>query len=51
MLLPGGVLIFDDYGYKEMPEAKEAIDKFLRRPEIRHEILFLDFQAIVLKVS
>jgi hypothetical protein len=51
MLLPGGVLIFDDYGYKEMPEAKEAIDEFLSRPEVRHEILYLDFQAIVLKTS
>ena len=51
MLIPGGVLIFDDYGYKEMPQAKEAIDEFLGRTEIHHEILYLDFQSIVLKLS
>jgi predicted O-methyltransferase YrrM len=51
LLLPGGILVFDDYGYVEQPEAKVAIDRFLSRPEIRHEVLFLGFQAMILKLD
>jgi predicted O-methyltransferase YrrM len=51
MLLPGGVLVFDDYGYEPMPEAKEAIDEFLAKPEVHHQVLFKGFQAIVLKLE
>lgn len=51
MLLPGGVLVFDDYGYEAMPEAKVAIDRFLGRADVHKEILHLGFQAIVLKTE
>lgn len=49
LLLPGGVLVFDDYGYKEMPESKQAIDEFIARMGKDIEVLFLGFQAIVVK--
>lgn len=51
LLLPGGILVFDDYGYKEMPEAKEAIDLFVARMGRLVRVLYLGFQAIVLKVG
>lgn len=50
LLHSGGILVFDDYGGVEHPEAKKAIDKFLGKPEISHEVLFKDFQIIVLKL-
>ena len=29
-LLPGGVIVVDDYGYSVFPGAKRAVDEFLR---------------------
>lgn len=29
-LVPGGILVFDDYGYPKCPGAKEAVDEFFR---------------------
>ena len=29
-LMPGGILIFDDYGYPKCPGAKEAVDEFFQ---------------------
>lgn len=51
MLLPGGIMVFDDYGWEDQPEAKVAIDKFLARLEVHNEVLFKGFQAIVLKID
>jgi len=51
MLLPGGILVFDDYGWEGSPEARIAIDKFLARPEVHNQLLFKGFQAIVLKID
>ena len=51
LIIPGGVLVFDDYGYDKMPEAKEAIDEFLADPSKHHQVLFKGFQAIVLKTG
>lgn len=49
LLLPGAVLVCDDYGCLEQPGARAAVDKFLGRPEVGHQILFVDFQIILLK--
>jgi len=43
-------LICDDYDCSAHPEARKAIDGFLARPDVRHEVLFKDFQIIVRKL-
>jgi predicted O-methyltransferase YrrM len=47
LLLPGAVLVCDDYGLEKIPEARATIDKFLARVE--HQVLHVDFQILVLK--
>lgn len=49
LLLPGGILVCDDYGFKQAPGTKIAIDKFLSRHDIENRVLFVDFQIIILK--
>jgi len=49
LLLPGAVLACDDYGSVQHPGTRRAIDKFFSDPEIPHQVLFKDFQIIVLK--
>jgi predicted O-methyltransferase YrrM len=46
-----GLLICDDYRCDKQPEAGPAIDAFLSRDDVRHEVLFKDFQIIVRKRS
>jgi predicted O-methyltransferase YrrM len=46
LLLPGAVLVCDDYGCAEQPGARAAIDAFL--PGMSHHVLHVDFQMIIL---
>ena len=40
LLRAGGVLVFDDYGSAEYPGVKPAVDSFLSRPDVHHDLLF-----------
>lgn len=50
LLLPDAVLVFDDYGSKRWSGVRRAVDAFLKRPEIRREILHKEWQMIVVKL-
>lgn len=47
-LSPGGVIVFDDYGYEGAPGCKAAVDKFFRKTPDRHTVI-TGGQAIVIK--
>jgi predicted O-methyltransferase YrrM len=51
MLYPGAILVCDDYGFKDRPGAKMAIDRFLNVPRISAKVLFTDFQIIMQKTG
>lgn len=48
-LTPGGILLFDDYGYIGTPGARDAVDEFFKdKPET--PVVFMPDQAIVIKL-
>ena len=48
--VPGGFIIFDDYGFPSCPGARAAVDEFFRdRPEV--PLVLHSGQAIVFKLS
>jgi predicted O-methyltransferase YrrM len=47
LLLPGAVLVCDDYDSQQHPGARRAIDEFLAKTP--HQVLSTSFQIIVLK--
>ena len=49
-LLKGGVLIFDDYGFRSCPGAKKAVDYFFR-DKIEVPLILPTGQAIIFKIS
>jgi predicted O-methyltransferase YrrM len=51
MLVPGAVLVCDDYYCADHPGARIAIDKFCSLPDIKHQILYQEFQIIIQKLS
>jgi predicted O-methyltransferase YrrM len=49
LLLPGAVLVCDDYGSTVHPGARAAVDAYFNKPEILHQVLHRNFQIILLK--
>ena len=48
-MVPGGVLVFDDYGFLTCPGARAAVDEFFSdKPE--HALVLHTGQAIVFKL-
>jgi hypothetical protein len=50
LLLPGAVCVFDDYGWEDSG-TKIVVDEFLADPQNHAQLLYKNFQAIVLKVK
>ena len=48
-LVPGGIMVFDDYGFESCPGAREAVDKwFSDKPEV--PLVLPTGQAVVIKL-
>lgn len=49
LLLPGAVVVCDDYGCDSQPGVRAAVRRFLSRPDVRCRVLHVGFQLIVEK--
>lgn len=48
-LTPGGILVFDDYGFIGTPGARDAVDEFFEdKPEV--PLVFMPDQAVIIKL-